>query len=361
LPQKSKKILVAPLDWGLGHATRCIPIIKKIQAKGGELLIAGDGEIAKLLQDEFPDIRQIPLKGYNLKYFIGIPAWLSVTIQIPKIVIRIWQEHYWLKRIVDEEGITNVISDNRFGLWNKKIHSVYITHQVMIKCPNGLKIFEQLLYLMHRFFISRYSECWIPDFASNKNNLSGDLSHKYPLPLNAKYIGLLSRFVLTKTPQMKFDLAAIVSGAEPQRSIFEKQIANGMEKISLKTIILQGKPSENRKHYVGKQLTVSHLNSRDLESIICASQLVLCRAGYSGIMDLIRLKKNAVLIPTPGQTEQEYLADELMKKRIFFSMKQEVFDLRVALQESKKYSVENFKEEQNADTLMKTLTELMDY
>jgi hypothetical protein len=186
LPPKPKKVLVAPLDWGLGHATRCIPIINELLAKDVELIIAADGEIAKLLQIEFPDIRQIPLKGYDVKYFIGIPAWLSVSIQIPKIVIRIWQEHHWLKRIVTEEEITNVISDNRFGLWNKKIHSVYITHQVMIKCPKGLKIFETLVYLIHRLFISRYSECWIPDLASKEKNLSGDLSHKYPLPKNSK-------------------------------------------------------------------------------------------------------------------------------------------------------------------------------
>jgi predicted glycosyltransferase len=176
-----------------------------------------------------------------------------------------------------------------------------------------------------------------------------------------KFIGPLSRVVLSKTSEIKFELAAVVSGAEPQRSFFEKQILNAIDKIPLKAIIIRGKPSENGNQYVGKHLTVSHLNSKDFESIICASQLVLCRAGYSGIMDLIRLKKNAVLIPTPGQTEQEYLAGELMKKGIFFSMKQEGFNLRLALQESKKYSVENFKEEENHDSLMKVLAKLMDY
>jgi uncharacterized protein (TIGR00661 family) len=355
-----EKILIAPLDWGLGHATRCIPIIYVLLQKGCEVIIAASGESGELLKKEFPQLKYIPLKGYDIKYSNHLPSWLAVGKQIPKIILKIWQEHRWLKKIIDQEKISVVISDNRFGLWNNNIRSVYITHQVMIKCPKGLKIFEPILYFIHRFFISRYSQCWVPDFASKEKNLSGDLSHKYHLPANAIYIGSLSRFIYSPAAEYKYDVAAIVSGIEPQRTIFESQLKKQLAKLSLKSIIVSGKPSEEKEEKSENVSSVSHLTSNHLETTLAASKLIICRSGYSGIMDLVRMKKNAVLIPTPGQTEQEYLAEELMKKGIFFSAKQSGFNLADSIEESKRFSIENFEKKEEHGLLIEAVEKLMD-
>jgi len=220
-------------------------------------------------------------------------------------------------------------------------------------------MFEPLLTRLHHFFISKYDECWIPDFESKEVNLAGDLSHSTSLPVNTKYTGTLSRFNFNSNRKYEYDIAAIISGAEPQRAIFENEVTKSFNSVSLKTIIIRGKPSENSMVIIDK--ITPHLDSKKMEEVLLSSNLVVCRSGYSTVMDLIRLKKNAVLIPTPGQTEQEYLAYELMKKGIFFSMKQSEFNLAKAIEESKKFSVNSFKGQENGALLTQAVAMLMDY
>ena len=63
-----KRILVAPLNWGLGHATRCIPIIRALKAHNFEPVIASDGAALQLLKKEFPDLEHVELPSYNITY-----------------------------------------------------------------------------------------------------------------------------------------------------------------------------------------------------------------------------------------------------------------------------------------------------
>ena len=130
-----KKILVAPLDWGLGHATRCIPLILELQRQEHEVIIAADGNCARILREAFPELSHIYLKSYGLTYSAALPAWLKIILQLPEIFFYIHREHAALEKIIRQHSIEIVISDNRFGLWNKSLKTVYITHQVMIKCP----------------------------------------------------------------------------------------------------------------------------------------------------------------------------------------------------------------------------------
>jgi len=212
------------------------------------------------------------------------------------------------------EHFDMIISDNRFGLWNKNVHSVYITHQLMIKMPQGLKFLEPIVWRFHRFFILKYDECWIPDYEGEKN-LSGDLAHKYPLPKNAKFIGSLSRFSLLKNivPKNEYQTVAVLSGVEPQRSIFEKELIKRLENCAEKTLIVQGKPQKEKQIQTIQNLTiVSHLETSELASVLLGAKQIISRSGYSTIMDLDALNclHKAELIPTPGQTEQEYLAEK---------------------------------------------------
>lgn len=313
-----KKVLVCPLNWGLGHATRCVPIIHQLIEQGYQIVIASDGYPLQFLKQEFPHLSFIESASYPVSYSSGKSQIWAMLRSSPKILKAIYREHQWLKKLVERESYDMVISDNRFGLWNKNIKSVYITHQLMVKMPKGLKFLEPVVWRFHRFFITRYNECWIPD-TNDKHNLSGDLSHKYKLPRNAKFIGALSRFRLLKDicPDFEYETIAVISGLEPQRTLFEKDLIVRFKETKEKALIVQGQPQEKKIEQKAGNLTIiSHLDSDELAFCLLGAKKIICRSGYSTIMDLSALNclHKTEFIPTPGQTEQEYLAEYLSAK-----------------------------------------------
>jgi len=340
-----KNILVSPLDWGLGHATRCMPIIKRLVDNGNNVIIAASGRALALLKTEFPKLIFIDFPGYNISYSGRNSMIWKMFLSVPKILAGIAWEHKMLKKIIQENNIDIVISDNRYGLWNHQVKTIFIAHQVMIKCPGLLKFLEYPFHLISVFFMKKYSECWIPDFG-DELNLSGDLSHKWKLPSNAYFIGPLSRFNnFQKTDKENFvyDLLVILSGPEPQRTVFEEILINQLKETGLKTVMVRGITEDDKEYKIADHIKIfSHLDAEKLKEYFSCSELVICRSGYSSIMDLIALNKNAVLVPTPGQTEQEYLAGYFRQKNTFYSVRQKDFDLIVAIEKSKNFISWNF-------------------
>lgn len=331
---KGKRILICPLDWGLGHATRCIPIIRLLLEKNAEVIIATDKQPLALLKKEFPSLKFIVFKGYEINYSRTNSMVLSMFFSIPKIIRAIKREHIELNRIIDENNIDVVISDNRYGCWSKKTKSIFITHQLMIKSPFG----ENFLHHKILKYIKNFDECWIPDY-EGADNLSGELSHKYKIPANTFFIGPLSRFKFVKNLEMEYDIMAIISGPEPQRSIFEKQVAEQIYKSDLKALVVYGIPEKEIKIETKQNVKmISHLSAIEMEECISKSKIIIARSGYSTIMDLATLGKKAFFVPTPGQTEQEYLAELLKSKKVSFFQNQKIFDLQLAMSESEKYS-----------------------
>lgn len=330
-----KRILICPLNWGLGHVTRCIPIIRLLIKNKATVIIAADGRPLALLKQEFPDLEFITLEGYNFKYPENGSMVLNMLLSIPSILRGIWKEHKALKSIIAEKKLDIVISDNRFGLWSKEVKSIFITHQLMIKSPFA----EGLLRKLNHYFIKKYDECWVPDY-EGVNNLSGDLAHKHSLPPSSFFIGPLSRFepVKTKQENYRYEVMAIISGPESQRSIFEKIVVQQLKGSNLKAIVVCGKTEESQsKKTIGNVEVISHLSSTEMRETILQSRTIVARSGYSTIMDMAVLEKKCVLIPTPGQTEQEYLAKKLMQENVAYSQSQRDFELKTALQKSEKY------------------------
>lgn len=306
------KILICPLNWGLGHATRCVPIIQKLLSEGHEPVLVSDGFPLEFLQQEFPTLRFLEFPSYSIRYSNGTSQIIAMLRSFPKILEGIVKEHLWLKNLLKTESFDQIISDNRFGMWNKHINSIYITHQLMVKMPRSLKILEPLVWLLHRTIINRYNACWIPDLKEN-DGLSGDLAHKYPLPKNAIFIGPLSRFASMKNilPIKDFDTVAILSGIEPQRSIFENEMIQKHQNTESKMLIIKGQPQKTKTQTeLGNITLVSHLTSDEMASYLIGTKKIISRSGYSTIMDLAALNclSKAEFIPTPGQTEQEYLS-----------------------------------------------------
>ncbi len=329
-------VLVCPLNWGLGHAARTTQVIKHLLAVDAEVVIAADGGPAALLKSFFPDVTHINLKSYNIKYSAGKTQLLKLFFQIPGFLLRRSRDHNYLKRLIKENKIDLVISDNRPGLWNKSVYSVYITHQIMVKLPGIWKVFERAVSFLHRYIeIRHYDECWIPDVPGFPD-LSGDLSHRYKLPPNAFFTGLLSRFtpVFNTTEDEihasgdRDDLLILLSGPEPQRTMLEKILAYQVSQLSMSCVIIRGLPHEAELSAGYPNITYfNHTDDHTFRSLVIRSKYVICRAGYSTLMDLIALKKTALIIPTPGQTEQEYLAEYLSKSGLFFTMKQDEINL----------------------------------
>lgn len=326
------KVLVAPLEWGLGHATRCIPIINELIRQNCEVLIAAEGATYSLLKQEFPELTFLRLTGYRMrysrkKYFL---PW-KILAQFPKMMFTIYKEHQWLKKIVKEYKIDAVISDNRFGMYQSQITSIYITHQLLIKTGNGFT--ESIAKRIHYYFIKKYKECWVPDYETN--GLAGELSHPKILPPKIKYIGALSRLEETNA-EKKYDLLISISGPEPQRTIFEEQLLHELRSYKGKVLFIRGLPgSDDELKIEDSPVEIrNHLSSKELNTAILQSAMIVSRCGYTTIMDLARLQKKAILIPTPGQTEQEYLAKYLMEKKIFYTTSQEDLSLQHSIEQA---------------------------
>ena len=321
----SSRVLVAPLDWGLGHATRCVPIIERLLAEGHEVVIAADGYPLKFLRREFPHLDWVKFEGLKVRYADGQSQVGAMLRQLPRFLRDIWREHQRLKEIVKMYDVEMVVSDNRFGLWCKGVHSVYMTHQLMVKMPRGFEWIEWGVWRFHRWFIKHYDECWVPDI-EGEGNLSGDLSHKYPLLKNTKFIGVLSRFSREKVVwedvrveaealdlQQRYDVVAVLSGPEPHRTNLEREITdNGLQIIDGSSLlIVQGLPADDLRlaeHRDGVDY-IPHLQTELLQWYMQEAKEIVCRSGYSSIMDLYTIGRKAHLIPTPGQTEQIYLAE----------------------------------------------------
>lgn len=331
--------MIAPLDWGLGHAARCIPIARYLLNRRAKVIIAADNRPLALLKSELKDhdVEYVPFPGYDIAYPSKGSLALKMLRSAPRILRGIRTEHEYLQGLIKKHDIHAVISDNRFGLWTEQVPCVFITHQLMIKAPFG----EKLLYRLNMQYIGKYDECWIPD-VKGENNLSGDLSHKYPLPANAHYIGPLTRLedhASAARHDSDYDLVAIISGPEPQRTLFEQAVTKQANNASIKTLIIGGTPEMQRHENVNGSVTVvPHLAANELYNVIASAPLILSRPGYSTIMDLAATGKQAIFIPTPGQTEQEYLGELLMKKRIAYCVEQKEFSLPETMNESKKYS-----------------------
>jgi predicted glycosyltransferase len=178
----------------------------------------------------------------------------------------------------------------------------------------------------------------VPD-AKGTLNLAGELSHPIKLPKTpVTYLGLLSRFEIKET-EAKYDVCIILSGPEPQRTIFEKIILKDLFNLQDKIILVRGLPGAAPFQKLPNSSVVikNHLPSGELNEIIQQSKFVICRSGYSSVMDLAKLQKRALLVPTPAQTEQEYLARYLNAQKLFYCVDQSNFSLNEAIKKASSF------------------------
>lgn len=330
---RKKRVLVAPLDWGLGHATRSMAIINELVQQNAEIVIGADNRPYDLLRKEFPHLEHIRLQGYSVRYSDTDAQTKTIIAQLPSILNGFSKENKMLNRVIEEYKIDAVISDSRFGLYSKKIPTVFVLHQLDIALPAWLGWVRGMIRTSVRSLCNKYSEVWIPDFPG-ETNLAGALSHPDALPKNSYYIGPLTRLKRIQT-EKAIDMLVILSGPEPQRTVLENILIDQLKKTSLITVIARGKPEQTTTMKVTPTITlVNSVQSHELSHLIASANIVISRPGYSTVMDLAYLGAKAVFVPTPQQSEQEYLAAELLKKQICYSENQSEFNLERVLQRS---------------------------
>lgn len=323
----SKRILVAPLDWGLGHAARCIPIIKALMAKGHEPVLASDGRAYELLHAEFPDLEIYRLPGYKPIYREDGNMVMAMGRQLPHFMGVIAQEHSQLEKWIPQLRLDGVISDNRYGLHSKLRPTVFITHQVNIQMPTWASFLSGAVKQTNQYFISKFNRCWIPD-VPGENSLAGKLSQPQVNKGHYRFIGHLSRLDALPDIPKQYDLLVLLSGPEPQRTLLEQKIRRQLEFMDNKTFLVQGITERKELDTVNDDLDVcSYLASEELAIALASSEVVVARSGYTTIMELAATGKPALLIPTPGQTEQEYLAQDLDKRGFFHTVSQQNLNL----------------------------------
>lgn len=335
-------ILIAALNWGLGHATRCVPLIQALERMGARVILASDGAALQLLKAEFPHLPAFQLPSYRIRYQTESMVW-NIAKQLPRILFAIRAEQWATERLVRAHGIHGIISDNRYGCFSRHCHSVIMSHQLHLRIPNG--VVQWAADQVQRMAFKRFDAVWIPD-VEGLPNLSGELSHPPLQDFETKYLGILSRFKAgspglsphsprPELPNPIFSVAVVLSGPEPQRTILEQILMEQALGLPHKFVFVKGNPRVLEHHIVAENVeVVSYLTSPDLNELLRKSEVVVCRAGYSSLMDLAILgNKKAILIPTPGQTEQEYLGAFFARQGVFLCQDQDKIDLETALQE----------------------------
>lgn len=354
-----KRVLIAPLDWGLGHATRCIPIIRWLISHRVDVRIAGSGPSLRLLEKEFPFIPQSELPGYNPRYSSRKGMVTTMALQLPKFLNVIPAEHKAVEKLVQQHRIDVVISDNRYGCWTSLAHCIFISHQSNIMMPKRFGWLAPVVRWMNEQYIRKFDTCWIPDYP--EGGLAGSLITfgKSGFHPDVRYIGPLSRFTAGFESDIPhYDIVGVCSGPEPQRSIFEGILRDQLTRSGKRFLLVRG-VTDGESTLTGADNIVDYLTSESMEKVLKGAAIVVARSGFSTVMDLNVLGKKAILVPTPGQTEQEYLANKLMKENVTFTMNQGNFDLAKALVESEKYT--GFTSAGMNETMNRVLTELLSY
>ena len=310
------KILVAPLNWGLGHASRCVPLVQRLLNEGNEVILGGDGESLTLLRRHFPKLRYTYLAPLNLRYSKGTRQVWAMLRALPKLIRWSMKDHLMLKALLNEEPIDRVISDNRFGLYSKKTECIYITHQLHIMLPRGWRWAERIASRMHARIYTRFNKVWVPDYEDTQKRLAGELSHlkkEQRTKYKVQFIGPLSRF--QNNPSIpnnpSYSIVAVLSGLEPHRTLLEQEIIALYTGKEEQVLIVQGLMHRPNTRIKRENITiVPSMPDSELAAALLGAKHIIARSGYSTIMDLsaLGILDKAELIPTPGQPEQEYLA-----------------------------------------------------
>jgi len=321
-------IFICPLNWGLGHASRMIPLVDSLLGSGCRVTVGASGKPLLMLQQEFDDrVDYVEFPGVSVRYAAGSSMVWAIGRILPALIWNFRREKRLTKKYSQMLKPDVIISDNRYGVRTKDVFSVFVGHQLKILLPPGWRWLTGIVNGLNRQLINNFDLCLVPDY-EKEPGLAGSLSHRVKMT-NLKYIGPLSRFGRMRDKDLSMPsealpdnfLLILLSGPEPQRTLLENLLKVQLEQQPC--VWLRGLPENNtRPRQIGNHWVFDHASTPTIAWLIRNSRLIISRSGYSTIMDLSVFGKRAVFIPTPGQTEQEYLAQQLEDQGYIISLPQ---------------------------------------
>jgi len=331
LENSKKHILYSILDWGLGHATRSIPLIEEVLKSNVKISLCGEGSTGHLIQSVFPNLPFYPIQGIQIKYPTNMSMSMAMILQAPGIAMAIRKEHRKILTLVKDLKVDAIISDNRYGAYAPGIPSVIITHQLNVQAPKNKDWLRPYINKVNHHYLKKFDHIWVPD-SEGENNLTAELSHDVSTvkKLNPTFIGSLSRFhaEMQTSNYTRYDAIAVLSGPEPQRSLFEKLLVEQLQSLSITSILVKGTPQFPKQEQKGNCKITSHISTDEMLFHYRNCKYIISRSGHSTLMDLCAVQKSAICIATPGQTEQEFLAELHAKNKHIVSFAQDQIDLK---------------------------------
>ncbi|MHA2281196.1 MAG: glycosyltransferase [Promethearchaeota archaeon] len=357
------RVLYGVCSWGLGHATRSLPIIRKLIDDGNEVTILTTGSPLELLRMELKDSAKfIDFKDYPLPYTEKSKVFLiKFFFFSPKLITSIIDEHKRFMKLLDKQKFDIIISDTRYGVFDKNTPSFFITHQLRVIAPGRVKLIENNFERFNAYFQKYFKNIMVPDYENN--GISGDLSHNLNLLKTDKvnYFGIMSDFSKMDVKE-DVDLLFSISGPEPQRQVLEDIVFEQINEFDGNILLSLGR-SLNRELERKKKVLNENIQLFDFlpgdqrERILNRSKLIVSRSGYSTLMDIYALKKKAMFIPTPQQTEQEYLAKYHEERGNFLYVNQNELDLAENLKLARQYRGpdKNYELKKNTEKFLETI------
>lgn len=328
MSSKKKKVIIAPLNWGLGHATRCIPVINWFSKNGWDVHVAGNGDSLLLLMQEYPDLKFHDLPGFEVNYSGRMPLALCLLWKWPGMKKSIKCEHEALDRLIVDIKPSLLFSDNRYGCYSHRVYSVILTHQLQLPLKKWLTWLRPFSKKWMNARLKNFNCCLVPDHPDLEDSIAGLMASNDYISIPVKYLGPLSRLQKTKKHfEYEYEIMALLSGPEPAKSKLRNKIIGQLLKMNVKALVVGGTMKRDDSKTLQNLHLIDHLNTSEIEGYLAKSKIIIAGAGYSTIMDLIHLNRKALLIPTPGQWEQEYLAEYLKNHPLFLFQKQKNLDI----------------------------------
>jgi uncharacterized protein (TIGR00661 family) len=357
------RILYGVCSWGLGHATRSLPIIRKLIDDGSDVSIVSTGRPLKLLKMELKDrATYYDFTDYPLPYTEKSKVFvIKFGLFSPKLIRSIIDEHKRIVKLINKHKFDTIISDNRYGVFHKNIPSYFITHQLRVIAPARIKWIENNFERFNSYFQKYFKNIMVPDY--EQNGISGDLAHDLKLLKSDKvvYFGIMSDFNKLDVPE-DVDLLFSISGPEPQRQVLEDLVCQQINDVNGKIILSLGRSLDShieaKKHEFNDNIQLyDFLPGEQRELIMNRSKFIVSRSGYSTLMDIYALGKKAMFIPTPQQTEQEYLAKYHEKLGNFLYINQEELNIKSDLNHAKQYKGpdRNYELKKNTEKFLSTI------
>lgn len=327
------KVFFAALDWGLGHTTRSVPVLRNILNHNHQLFIGCTQRQEIIYRQNLSVVRYIRLGSTEPVLSNSGSQTLAFLRYIPQFLRAIRKERRSLHKLHQIHNFNLVLSDNRYGIYIKGCKNILISHQLNLILPDRLKTTSWLVNRIIHRWINRFDTCIVPDYKSSLN-LTSKLSQIFkgckPEIIHTGPLSMMSSIIPQKTEIP--EVLIILSGPEKQRSVFEQKIINQLDQndFNCRTLVIRGLPGSSRDENDSFR---NHAPSAQLKYLIQHVPYIICRSGYSTIMDLVTLNKTAYLVPTPGQSEQEYLARHLKTSGWFLSGQQKDFNLQLAVEQ----------------------------